>query len=175
MENLKVNWDQKLYEFTNKYVKPEIKQNYHFEATNLLSDLRYLKEHAKRTKVSERFGFTILPSMEGLIVDYFLRELIYKNESKLKYEGEIVKLLKILDITKEIYKILEDTVNQEILGEKIYLFNETVNDLIEWNDVCEYFVRVDVIKLIDSFIGSNYLCEQIEDEIVKALKERDKI
>lgn len=51
--------------------------------------------------------------------------------------------------------------------------NKILKDLIEWNEVCNHFMGVDIIEAIDSFVGSSYLCNKIEEEIFKVINEKD--
>lgn len=162
-ERFKAIEEKILGSYDNKY------HNYHIEALEILNDLKYFKEHIKRTKQSKRFTFHIAPSSYDIYADFL--EVLFPVRQQCFWRNNvenIIKRLKIFDITKRLFSSLYTNTPTEY-----YLNNSTLKDLIEWSKIIAFEVDIDLKEMVGSFIvsGVSYL-EVIEkwNEIEKEVK-----
>jgi len=146
-------FDEKLSEFQKKYISHDDYLKIFQNTRNLIDDLKYIQSHFERTKKSP-YNIKILPSLNGLIMDYFFSEIFnytinhyYLNESKIQ------RTLIIYEIT---YKLM-NKINMWDEERK----EEDLIEVIKWSEVVKWFTGEDLRKHISSFCGCSQMCNQI--------------
>ena len=155
-----MNHKNKLKKFENKYLKEEQDFNYYLnEARNILSDIEYLKEHARRTKKSG-YAYKITPTRENHIISFLLSK-IFNNPYHYRDEDALMQTLKIIDISDNLIQEIRENIDNEI--------NKLIDDYIVWCEVFEYFLNgIKLNNNLSSFVGCNYAMNKIKEKIQKA-------
>lgn len=155
-----MNYEEKLIKFKEKYLTREQKTGYYKEVENIIRDLKFFKEYIRRTKTNQRFNFVLIPCMDGVIYSSFLKQMMLKSEYYLEDKEVLELLLIIFDITLKLFSII----TENLMEENILLYS-TIKDLIEWDEITNYFTGVNPTECIGCFVGSSWQCEKIEEII----------
>jgi hypothetical protein len=157
---------EKLRTFSKKYLNQDV--NYWIKATNLVSDLIYIKEHYRRTHCSD-MDIIITPTYGGVIYGMFaeqvFRNLFSWNNPKSKgIVDRVEESLKIIDISCNLSNLIYYNLDKE--KEQLYL-----TDFLEWRKIVKYFTNVDIKENLGCFIGCSSGCEatyKVIDEYEKS-------
>lgn len=147
--------EKQLYELAVKYLDLTGKSHYYPEARTLLSDVQYLEEHANRTKCSKRFGFMIVPDMQGLIYSGYIRDIMCYLKN---YAALDEKYLRISLIIFDIAIVIIDKIDKDKQNNKQQ--KELAADFKKLDDLSEWYVGVRISERLCAFIGCNYGIEQ---------------
>ena len=154
--------------FQRQILGSEYDIDYYEPARQIISDMRYFYEHIKRTKINTKFDFRIYPDLDCRISGHFVRAIFDNDYFAWRDEEKVIKLLKIYDITYELFN--RDTDSEEI-----------VKMIIEWAKVVDWYAGVNLKDHVPSFIGCSgvingvlSLWDKIEKEM-NELREFDEI
>lgn len=164
---------KKLEGFEKKYLAPDkidYYSKYYRDAVDIIADIKYLKEHIKRTKTNKRFDFTLIPSSPGIIYDYFIKNLFFSfiqssGEYSLVNSGaeDIIDLLKICDISRTIFNCIEDHITEDLMESNI--LRATIIDLLELDKVSLYYANIKISEYYHGFFGCSWQCENVKKYI----------
>ena len=164
MEDYDKEERQKLDYFGDKYAKKEYE--YFQETRELLSDINYLEETFKRTRLNKNYGVEIIPVQHG----WLLKSIItHHSPSYWKNEDNLARFLRITAIVRGIAsKLLEkdnNTVNEEAF-----------KDFVDFGQVYTYWTNG--VEYRDTVLGQIYYgCQtnttELKEKYDKAIEEKE--
>ena len=119
---------QLLLQHNDKYFS-----DHYVEASNLISDMKYIKEHFNRTRLST-FDIKVYPTIECRIYGRFIQDLFKYEEYK--SADDIVLKLALFEMLKWMFS----------LPDSAKLFKELI-------PIIENLYSIDILEYADCFIG----------------------
>lgn len=154
-----------LNELYRKYFSDDY--SYIDESRRIVSDIQYFQEHISRTKTSQKFSFTIIPSMEGCIYNgYVIKAMfnLYYCGFRLTDKDSISNIMKLFNLSQYLINNLQNKEEDSNAEE------QHVNDLMFLDKLSLVFADIKVTDNLYCFIGSSYLHQKVSEKIEKYYK-----
>lgn len=151
----------RLWEYKNKYISNNSFSNCLFESDRVIKDINYSKDHMSRTGLSEQFNYICIPMPKNLHYKEFVMDMFYNFIKSGAYTENIIKnCVFIINISLRIFENLKEEVA-----------DDNVLELLDWEDIVNYFTGLNITNYIDNFIGCSGQGREIKEK-VDELKEK---